>query len=143
MPAGVESQYRRFLLATAAVTYLAAAVELVLVEHYADVLQAVPFVLIAAGLTTVVWAWASPTPRALWALRVVAAVVIVGSVVGVGLHVNGNLAFALEIRPSAELREVLWEGASGGNPLLAPGMVALAAVLAAAAAYRHPNLTTP
>ncbi len=140
MAATAERQLRRFLLATAAATYLAAAVELVLVEHYADTAQIIPFVLIVAGLAAVAWAWASPSRRSLAALRGVGALVVFGSLVGIGLHVKGNVAFALEVQPDAGLGEVVWDGLSGGNPLLAPGMVALAGVLAAAATHRHPAL---
>lgn len=140
MSATVESQYRRFLLAMASVTYLGAAVELFLVDHYHVTLQLIPFGLVAVGLAASLWAWRAPARRSLRALRWASAVVVVGSLLGVTLHGTGNVAFELEIRPNAGLGEVLWDGLSGGNPLLAPGMLTLAAVLAAAATYRHPAL---
>ncbi len=142
MPTTVESQFRRFLLVTAAATYLAAAIELVLVDHYEDALQFIPFGLIALGLGAVAWAGASPSRPSLRTLQGVAALVVSGSLLGIVLHVKGNVEFAREIQPDAGLVEALWDGLSGGNPFLAPGMIALAAVLAAAAAYRHPALTT-
>lgn len=141
MAATVESQFRRFLLATAAATYLAAAVELVLVDHYEDALQFIPFGLIAAGLAAAAWAAASPSRAALRTLQGVGALVVLGSLVGIVLHVKGNVEFAREIQPDLSLSEALWDGLDGGNPFLAPGMIALAGVLAAAASYRHPALT--
>ncbi|WP_420457060.1 hypothetical protein [Rubrivirga sp.] len=138
MTVSVERQLRRFLLATAAVTYLAAAVELLLVEHYEDVWQLAPFGLIAVGLAAVAWVARAPGSQSVRALWVAGGLAVAGSVLGVVLHVKGNAAFALEIEPDLGLAAATWEGLSGGNPLLAPGMVALAGVLGAAAGWRHP-----
>ena len=135
----VEHQYRRFLLATAAVTYLAAAVELLLVEHYADVWQYIPFGLIAVGLGAVVWAARAPGPASIRALWIAAGTVGLGSLVGVVLHVKGNAEFALEIDPDLGTGAALWAGMTGVSPLLAPGMIALAGLLGAAAGWRHPR----
>ncbi len=140
MAAEVERQYRRFLLATAGVTYLAAAVELVLVEHYEDVWQIVPFVLIAAGLAAVVWLALAPSRASVRAAWGAGGLAVAGSLLGVVLHVKGNAEFALEIEPHLGLATALWEGLSGASPFLAPGMVALAGVLGAAAGWRHPDV---
>lgn len=134
----VEHQYRRFLLAMAAATYLAAAVELLLVEHYADVWQYIPFGLIAVGLGAVAWAARAPGAASIRALWISAGVVGLGSLVGVVLHVKGNAEFALEIDPDLGLGSALWEGMTGVSPFLAPGMIALAGVLGAAAGWNHP-----
>lgn len=142
MSLSVEAQFRRFLLATAAVTYLAAAVELLLVGHYEEPLQVAPFAMIGIGLAAIVWAWVAPRSASLRILRWVGLAVIVGSLVGVGLHVKGNVEFALETLPDASFGALAWKGMSGRNPLLAPGMIALAGILAAAATYRHPLLTS-
>ena len=141
MASPVEASFRRFLVATAAVTYVAAAVELWLVEHFADLMQLVPFGLIGVGLGALVWWMAVPSRTSLLVLRAASALVALGAVVGVGLHVRGNVEFALEIHPDALFRDLAWEGASGASPLLAPGMLALAALLAAAATYRHSALS--
>ena len=147
----VTAQYRRFLFATALVIYLGAAAELGLVGHIEGWTQIIPFVLIALGLVAVLWAYlgraqtagaqtAGAGRRALQAVRVTSALAVVGSVLGVGLHVKGNLEFEREIRPDAPLLGALWEAAQGASPLLAPGALALAGVLAAAATWRHPAL---
>ncbi|MDT0631870.1 hypothetical protein RQM47_14855 [Rubrivirga sp. S365] len=153
--AAVASQYRRFLLGTAVAIYVGAAAELALVGHYEGWTQVVPFVLIALGLGAVLWAHigsraggaqpggaqtAGAGRRALLAVRLTSALVVAGSVVGVGLHVRGNFAFEREIHPAAPLGGALWEAARGASPLLAPGALALAGVLAAAAMWRHPAL---
>ncbi|WP_412067787.1 hypothetical protein [Rubrivirga sp. IMCC43871] len=133
-----ERGLRRFLLAAAAVTYLGGAVELVLVEHWGEWQQWIAFVLIVVGLAAVAWAARAPSPRSLGALRWFGLVVGIGAFAGVALHGWGNAAFAREIDPGLSLLGTVAEGATGGNPLFAPGMVALAAALGVAAGWRHP-----
>lgn len=55
-------------------------------------------------------------------------------------HIEHNLAFELEIRPNATTGDVFFEALSGANPLLAPGILGLAAIVALAATYYHPQL---
>ena len=64
-----EPWLRRFLLASAVATYLAAAVELILVDHYEEWQQVLPFVMIAVGLAAAGWAWASPAGLSLRSAR--------------------------------------------------------------------------
>ena len=136
----VEAQFRRFLLLASGATFLAAGVELLLVEHYADWLQYVPFAMIALGVAAVGWVWTSPEAPSLKAVRWMAGAVVLGSLLGIALHVKGNVEFALEVTPNEPLASLIWDAVSGASPLLAPGMLALAGVLAAAATYRHPAL---
>ena len=138
-----EPWLRRFLLAAAVATYLAAAVELVLVDHYEEWQQILPFVMIAIGLAAAGWAWAAPGPGSVRAARWAGALAAAVSGLGVYFHVEGNLGFAREVHPGAGVAELAWDALSGGNPLLAPGMIALAGLLAAAATYRHPVLGGP
>ena len=135
-----EAWFRRFLMAAAAATYPAAVAERVFVEHYEEALQIAPFVMIGLGLVALVWAWASPSRASLGVLRGVGVLVGLGSLVGVWLHVHGNWEFAAEVDAGAGTGALLWEALSGRNPTLAPGMIALAGLLAAAATYRHPAL---
>jgi hypothetical protein len=46
----------------------------------------------------------------------------------------------LEMRPSAVWSDVWFEALRGAAPLLAPGILALAAIIAIAATYEHPAL---
>lgn len=126
--------FRRFLVGAAAAVHLGAAVELALVDHYEDWQQVIPFVVIAVGLGAAAWWWAS-RPGAARALRWAGVLAVVAAGVGVGLHVWGNLEFAREVNAGAGTGELLWDALSGGNPFLAPGMVALAGALGAAATY--------
>ncbi len=51
-------------------------------------------------------------------------------------HFKHNLEFELEIRPNAVWTDVFVETISGASPLLAPGILFLAGVLALAALYK-------
>ena len=74
------------------------------------------------------------------ALRAGMAVATAASVFGMYEHFSSNLAFERDIRPSASNIELINHALHGAVPMLAPGILALAALLAAAATYRHPAL---
>ncbi len=59
---------------------------------------------------------------------------------GVFQHLQGNLLFELDIRPGATVGAVLWDALKGAAPLLAPGIMAMAAVVALSGTYCHPAL---
>lgn len=67
-------------------------------------------------------------------------VVFLGSVFGLYEHLTHNLTFELDIRPNAAVSDVFLDALSGASPLLAPGILALGAILAIAATYCHPAL---
>lgn len=67
-------------------------------------------------------------------------IAFVGNLFGLYEHIERNMAFALEIRPHAVASEVLTNALRGVNPLLAPGILTLAAVLALSATYYPPAL---
>lgn len=136
-PAIVLQRLRRFLLVFSALLFVGAVVELLLVEHTASFVQLIPFILCGAGLVAVLAALWSPRRGALLALRVSMGVVLLGSLFGVYEHVTNNMAFEREINPGASTGSVVKAGVMGANPLLAPGILAAAAVLALAATYQH------
>ncbi|ARA92233.1 MAG: hypothetical protein D6685_04235 [Bacteroidetes bacterium] len=136
----IEQQYRRFLLITAGFVFAATPVELVLTEHVESTLQWVPFFLCGAGLVAVVAALRAPGRGVLLGLRAVMGIIALGGLFGTYEHLAHNVAFERDIRPAAGFGEVLWEGLFGASPLLAPGILILGALLAAAATYRHPAL---
>ncbi len=127
---------RRFLLLLVVGLCVLTMIELWLEEHVED-LQLVPFFLCSLTLVTVLVYWRRPQRQTLIALRASLLLLVIGSLAGIYLHVTGNLAFALEIRPNAGIAEVWYEALSGGSPLLAPGILALAASLAGAATWRQ------
>ncbi len=66
--------------------------------------------------------------------------IALGSLVGLYEHISNNIAFQLEIQPGSTTAQLIAAGLGGANPLLAPGILAVAAVLALAATYYHPAL---
>lgn len=140
MPRPIEDQFRAFLLVISPSVFAATVVELILVEHYEGFVQLIPFILCGVGILTVaVLAWRQ-TRVVLRAGRVILVLIALGSIYGWYEHIAHNIAFELEIRPTATTGDVFWEALSGASPLLAPGILALGAILAYAATYKHPAL---
>lgn len=136
----LDARFRRFLLVVTVLVLVGATLELSFSEHTESFVQLIPFGLAGLGLVATMAALIRPSRGTLWMLRSVMLVLAVGSVYGVYEHVSHNLAFELEIRPTATFWDVFWEALFGASPLLAPGVLGLAALLAAAATYRHPKL---
>jgi hypothetical protein len=75
-------------------------------------------------------------------LRACMALAILGSGLGIYQHVSNNIAFEKEIHPNSTGRELIMKGLGGANPLLAPGMLAVAGLLAVAATYKQAAIDT-
>jgi len=138
----VLGQLRRFLLVLSVLLFGGAIIELWLVGHTEDPLQWLAFVLAGLGAVAALVALIFPGRGIVRLLRICMAVVVVGSLFGIYEHVIGNVAFEREIHPDMPSGEAVWKGLQGANPLLAPGILAIAALLALSATYRH-ELTSP
>jgi hypothetical protein len=136
----IEQRLRTFLLMLAGCMCVGTAVELFLAKHTEDLVQFVPFVLCGVGLIAVVAALLRPRRAMLMALRWVMGLLMLGSLFGMYEHLANNFAFELEMRPNAVWSDVWFEALRGAAPLLAPGILALAAIIAIAATYKHPAL---
>ncbi|HZH29691.1 MAG TPA: hypothetical protein VEY11_02795 [Pyrinomonadaceae bacterium] len=135
--ADVLSRLRRFLLVFSVFLLGGSLLELWLIGHMEDPVQLIPLGLCGLGILSALAALLRPRRATLLALRVCMALVVLGTLVGIYLHVEGNLALQREISPNATASATLLGALGGGNPLLAPGILAVAAVLALAATYRH------
>lgn len=133
----VLQQLRRFLLALTILLFVGSLAELWLVGHTEDTIQWIPFVLAIGGTicTIVFYLW--PNNATSRVLRIWMVIVMLGSALGIYFHVEGNFHFEREIAPRGSTMELLWKALEGGNPLLAPGVLAVAGVLAIAATFRH------
>lgn len=140
-PTDTERGLRAFLFASSALACVGAVAELAVIEHFGNPVQLVPFALAAAAIAALAAAWARPSPRSLRALRGVMVVVALGGVFGAWEHVEHNYAFAAEIRPNDPPSELVRDALLGANPLLAPGLFVLIALLGAAGTWRHPVLS--
>jgi len=138
--ADILLRLRRFLLGLSILLLGGTVVELSLVKHWGDVVQLIPFGLCGLGSIAALVALLRPGRATVLGLRVCMGLVVCGSVFGIYEHLSNNIAFQQEIKPNAATSEVLVKAVAGGNPLLAPGTLAVAAVLALAATYYHPAL---
>ncbi len=136
----ILQRLRTFLLLLAIFMCIGTLVELSLINHLESVVQMIPFGLAIMGGAVALWVLVRPERLSLLVLRGVMVVVGLGSVFGIYEHVEHNLAFELEIRPNATAGDVFFEALGGASPLLAPGILGLAAVVALAATYYHPKL---
>jgi hypothetical protein len=135
--AEILRRLRKFLLVLALSLFAGALVELWLVGHTKEFVQWIAFVLAGAGALAsmlVLFRLSFATVRI---LRVCMIVVALGSLFGIYQHVSGNVALAREIHPDSSTSHLFWRGLQGGNPLLAPGVLAVAALVALSATYRY------
>ncbi len=136
-PVRVLLRLRRFLLGVSLLIFLGTLTELWLVNHTEDAIQWVPFVLCGLSIVAIiVTAIKRARPTTLF-LRACMVLAIIGSALGIYQHVTNNIAFEKEIHPNGGGRELIMKGLSGANPLLAPGMLAIAGLLALAATYKQ------
>jgi hypothetical protein len=135
--AEILSRLRRFLMSLAFVLFVGTLAELWLVNHTEDAIQWLPFVLCGLALSAIVVAVFKRNKATTFFLRLCMVLAIGGSALGIYLHVSNNMAFENEIHPSTTGVALLMKGLSGANPLLAPGTLAVAALLALASTYKN------
>ncbi|MEZ4707221.1 MAG: hypothetical protein R3A44_08450 [Caldilineaceae bacterium] len=131
----VEQRLRLFYLALSAFMCLGVIAELLLLNHTDGAVQLIPFVLSGLGFVTVLGVIFKPGTKMVWTMRIVMIMTILGSGLGMFEHLEGNLEFAREIHSNLSGADLMWKALAGANPLLAPGMLAVGALIAIAASY--------
>lgn len=128
----------RLLLAIFVFGIIGVAAELLLLEHFEDALQLIPFGVMALGIGAAL-AWARrPSRASLRTFQGVVALFAASGAAGVLLHYRGNVEFELEMEPTARGLALFQEALMGATPALAPGtMLLLAAVGYAAIVARR------
>ena len=129
------ARLRNQLFALAAILFCGTIAELLAAKHYQSPTQLVPFGLCGLGLMTVALAWKGSQPNIRVAVRIIMVVIASGSLWGIYEHVTGNLSFVHEVRPHASGMMVLKATLQGGDPILAPGVLAVAAVVTILATF--------
>jgi hypothetical protein len=135
--AEVLRRLRLFLLVLSSLLFAGTLLELSLVNHTEDAIQWLAFVVAGIGLLVTLTVQVRRMQVTISLLRWSMLLVIVGGLFGIYEHVSNNVAFEREIQPNSTLSHLMWKGLSGANPLLAPGTLAVAALLALAATYKH------
>jgi hypothetical protein len=114
--------------------------ELVLLEHTESGWQWVPLVLLGAVLVLGLAVAMRPARGTVRAFQGVTALCVAAGLLGVYLHLEGNVEFELEGDPSLGGLVLLWEALRGATPALAPGSLAQLGLLGLVCTYRHPAL---
>lgn len=135
-----EIRMRRFLLIIVECLCVGTVVELWLAKHIQETNQLIPFVLCGLGFASVLAVQWRPNRTTIRILQIVMVVVILGSLLGGYLHLEANIDFQTEMRPNQAAIDSFFAALMGAAPLLAPGMLGLAGVLALAATYYHPAM---
>lgn len=132
---------RGFLLALLALGLCGTGTELLLLGHDEDPWQWIPLVLIALAVVVVgLQAWRG-SAAVIRLLRVVMGLMIAAGVLGVVLHYRGNLAFQVDMDPTASGWELFKKVVRAkAPPALAPGAMAQLGLLGLIYSYRHPSL---
>ena len=115
-------------------------VELLLLEHFEDVWQWAPLLVLGAGLATGGAVAVRPTRATLRAFRGVMALAVGAGLLGLYLHYTGNAEFELESDPSLGGLRLFWSSVRGATPVLAPGALAQLGLLGLVHTFRHPGL---
>ena len=129
---------RRFLLGFSIFIFAGTIVELLALKHYGEDAQWVPLFLCPLGILLAALFLAKPGRGMLKALQTGMWVIAAGGLIGTLIHVSGNLESIFEAGRSLNLMNLFYVAAGGRNPLLAPGVLTMAAAMALAAIYHHP-----
>ncbi len=133
---------RRLLLGVLAFGLAGTTTDLLLIGHYEDTWQFIPFAMIALALTATaalaLTNLSTPRPTALYVFRTVMVLLILTGAAGTVLHYRANMEFKLEMDPTlggfALFSSVVRAKAP---PAMAPGTLALLGLLGLTAGYRR------
>ena len=134
----MHASLRQLLLALVLLGIVGLEVELALLRHAESFEQWIPHVALMVGLLSTLAAYARPARSTLRAFQVVMLIFLVVGTLGVYLHFQGNVEFALERNPSLSGTALIWKALRGATPALAPGALAQLGLLGLLYTYRHP-----
>ena len=132
---------RSFLLVLFLVGILGVGLELLLLEHFEDLWQWTPLILVGLSLVVLGWHAINRGPSSLRAFQGTMLLFIVSGFVGLWLHFQGNVEFEQEMYPTMKGLELFWEALRGATPTLSPGTMVQLGLLGLVFTYRHPVLT--
>jgi hypothetical protein len=131
---------RQFLIIISAGVFVMTVTELFFLSHWSEVIQYLPFALGGLGLITLALAYFLPSRATLLVLRWSMIIIALCSLIGFYEHMANNFEFHREIQPNATTWQFIVATLEGANPVLAPGILTLGAVIGLAATYRHQAL---
>ena len=132
----MSARVRRTLLAMLVLGMSGTAADLLLLEHYEDSWQLVPFVVIGAGLLALAWHAVAGSAASATALQIVMVAFIAAGAAGLALHHKGAREFALETDPSLAGSRLFWKVVRAkAPPALAPASMVPLGLAGLAFAY--------
>lgn len=132
---------RTLLLAVFLLGTLGTGIELLLLGHYENPWQWTPLGMIALSLVVLAFRFCLRDPRMIRVFQVTMGLFLVSGCLGIALHYANNREFELEMYPSMEGTELIWESLTGAMPALAPGMMIQLGLVGLLYTYRHPDLS--
>jgi hypothetical protein len=133
------ARLRWLVLALLTFGMIGTGIDLLLLDHYEDIWQMPPLLLIVAGLAAAVAVAARPAAWSIAALRWIMILFIVSGIAGVGLHYNGNREFQREMDPDLAGWPLLVKVMTAkAPPALAPASMIQLGLLGVLFTYRHP-----
>ena len=120
----LASVMRRWMRALLVFGLVGTIAELLLLQHYEDILQFVPLVLIGVALVVLVWHGFRPCAANLRVLRITMVLFLAAGFLGVVLHYRGAAQFQKEIDPSQPTWDIFKKAVKAKDPpVLAPGLM--------------------
>jgi hypothetical protein len=127
---------RRWVLGVLVLGLAGTMTELVLLEHYEQVLQFVPLLLIVAAVAAIAWQLMRNDAASLRALEIIMVLFALAGFAGVAAHFRGSAEFQLDLNPSMSTWELVEKVMRAkAPPLLAPGMMLQMGLLGLAYVY--------
>ena len=139
-PTGTETAVRKLVLAVFLVGSAGMALELFFLEHTESLWQWLPLIVLGAGILSGLVAAISPRRSTIGPFRMLMVAFLIVGLLGVLLHYQGNVEFALERDPSLSGLPLVWKVLRGATPALAPGTLAQLGLLGFIFSWRHPAL---
>ncbi len=139
-PNGTETAVRKLVLALFLVGSAGMALELFFLEHTESLWQWLPLIALGAGILSGLVAAISPRRSTIRPFRMLMFAFLIVGLLGVLLHYQGNVEFALERDPSLSGLPLVWQVLRGATPALAPATLAQLGLLGFIFSWRHPAL---
>lgn len=133
-----EQLLRDLVLAVIVTGTVGLIMELLLQDHIESWQQWIPVVLLGLGLAASASVRFRPTSGTVRTFQLLMILFLAGGLLGVYMHVAGNIEFALERTPELGGVDLVWNALRGATPALAPGALAQLGLLGLVYTYRHP-----
>lgn len=135
-----ETAVRKLLLTLFLLGSAGMVLELIFLEHTESLWQWLPLIVLGAGILSALAVTVSPGRPTIQPFRLLMVGFLIVGLIGVFLHYQGNVEFALERDPSLRGLPLIWKVLRGATPALAPATLAQLGLLGLVFSWRHPAL---